>query len=358
MQLENIRLIQLHVSPLGVPLSQPFVIASARVEVTPNALIQLELHDIESDRRVAGWGEAATLFPVTSETQADVLAQLVAVAARLPITLDAAILRSLKPCASAGLDMALCDALAKLAGQPLYKMLHTDAISAPITTDITIAIGDPQHMAQLALAWFHGGFTCFKVKVGRDFFQDLRALRAIFAAVPDGRLRIDANGGYSQSEALRLCHELDRLQLPIDCFEQPCATDDLTALSAVTKEAAFDVIADESCKTLEDLDRLLDLRACDGVNLKLVKSGSLRAALAIGQRARENGLSLMVGAMVETRLGITAAVHLATALGGVEYPDLDTAFLLTADPFVGGYEANGAELTLTSGAGLDVAAAG
>jgi L-alanine-DL-glutamate epimerase-like enolase superfamily enzyme len=57
--------------------------------------------------------------------------------------------------------------------------------------------------------------------------------------------------------------------------------------------------------------------------------------------------------MVEGRVGITAAANVAAALGGVEFPDVDTAFLLAGDPFRGGYIESGPRLTLTNGPGLD-----
>jgi L-Ala-D/L-Glu epimerase len=74
----------------------------------------------------------------------------------------------------------------------------------------------------------------------------------------------------------------------------------------------------------------------------------------IGREAKRRGLLLMAGAMVEARPGICAAAHLVTALGGVEFPDLDTAFLLATDPFVGGYTSEQDVLSLVDGAGLGV----
>ncbi|HMI91247.1 MAG TPA: enolase C-terminal domain-like protein, partial [Polyangiales bacterium] len=147
------------------------------------------------------------------------------------------------------------------------------------------------------------------------------------------------------------------------CFEQPCARADLDGMAEVAAKAGVPVIADESVTTLAELERVIEARAAHGVNLKLAKSGGLLPALAIGRAARVAGLQLMCGGMVETRLGMTAMAHVACALGGrpggaggtaVEYIDLDTAFLLASDPFEGGYEARGAELTLTGGPGLDL----
>jgi L-alanine-DL-glutamate epimerase-like enolase superfamily enzyme len=70
--------------------------------------------------------------------------------------------------------------------------------------------------------------------------------------------------------------------------------------------------------------------------------------------ARAAGLSLMIGGMVETRLGMSAAAHLACALGGVEFVDLDTAWLLADDPYEGGYVADGPRYTIPPNPGVGV----
>ncbi|MBL8956843.1 MAG: dipeptide epimerase, partial [Myxococcaceae bacterium] len=90
------------------------------------------------------------------------------------------------------------------------------------------------------------------------------------------------------------------------------------------------------------------------VNLKIAKSGGIERARAIGLEAKRRGMKVMMGGMVETKLGMTAATHLAASLGGVDFADLDTAFLLTTNPFEGGYEAEGASLTLSERPGLGI----
>jgi len=128
-------------------------------------------------------------------------------------------------------------------------------------------------------------------------------------------------------------------------------------MAEVTAQGGIPIVADESCRSMADLEGLVQGKAAHGVNLKLVKLGGLKNSICIGRRAKDLGLALMAGAMVETRLGLTAMAHLVTALGGVEWLDLDTAFLLASDPFHGGYEVNGSELTLINdGQGLGVGA--
>jgi L-alanine-DL-glutamate epimerase-like enolase superfamily enzyme len=90
------------------------------------------------------------------------------------------------------------------------------------------------------------------------------------------------------------------------------------------------------------------------VNLKLAKLGGVGVALEIGRAAARAGLKVMMGGMVETRLGMTAAAHVACALGGVDFVDLDTAWLLAEDPYRGGYIAEGPRYTMPDAPGLAV----
>ena len=90
------------------------------------------------------------------------------------------------------------------------------------------------------------------------------------------------------------------------------------------------------------------------MNLKLAKLGGPLATVTLGREARRRGLRLMAGAMVETRVGIATMAHVVAALGGVDWVDLDTAFLLARDPFVGGYSSEGSRLVLDAGLGSGV----
>jgi L-alanine-DL-glutamate epimerase-like enolase superfamily enzyme len=253
-------------------------------------------------------------------------------------------------------ETAVLDAWARLKHVPLSVLLGGEQALAThdITTDITIPIGAPEHMGQLAGEWWRKGFRQFKVKVGRGVEADIAALEAIHERAPEAIFRLDANAGYSATEAIAVARSALDAGLRIECYEQPCGRLALDALREVAASLGVPVIADESVATLDELSRVIAARAVQGVNLKLVKSGGPLRALAIGRAAREAGLSLMVGAMVETRLGISAAAHVTAALGGVEYPDLDTALLLAGDPFVGGYTMTGPRLTLGDAPGLGV----
>ncbi|MGZ3423001.1 MAG: mandelate racemase/muconate lactonizing enzyme family protein [Polyangiales bacterium] len=341
--------------PLVVPLREPFVIASARMDATCATLVRVTMRD--GERVAVGYGEAAPLPPVTEDAET-VRSAVVQVARRhsLPssrsqIGPDLQAISS--KVARAGVESAILDATARLSGVSVASLLAGRTI-APITleTDVTLPIADPDHMVDLARGWHEAGFTRFKVKVGKDLDSDVRALRGVNAAIPGARFRLDANEGFTAREAISLIHAIDDLY--VECFEQPCKRDDLGGMAEVARAIDPPVIADESLRSMADFDRILEARAADGVNLKLVKLGGLRLAYEIGLRARAEKMPIMCGAMVETRLGLVAMAHVAAALGGVALVDLDTAFLLASDPFAGGWTAKGPVLQLSGGLGLDV----
>lgn len=349
------------VEPLFVPLREPFVIANGRVDATRAALVSVTVR--EGDRVAAGLGEAAPLHPVTREDWPDLERVLSAVSLDgTPFEDVTALLAGFPadaPVARAGLETALLDAVARLRGVPVAALLAAGPYVTELQTDITLPIAGAEHMTTLATGWRAQGFRCFKVKVGKNLDDDVRALRAVAAAVPDASFRLDANEGFTADEALGLLRAIRAKDgLLVECFEQPCRRDDLDGMAKVAREGQTVVVADESVRTFEDLERVLAHRAATGVNLKLVKHGGPLAAYAIGRRAREAGLAIMCGAMVETRLGLVAMAHVVAALRGAEFVDLDTAFLLADEPFAGGWTVDGPRLSTSLGRGLDVSRSG
>jgi L-alanine-DL-glutamate epimerase-like enolase superfamily enzyme len=350
---------------LSVPLEVPFVIASGRVDATRS--VEVEARIVWRGVAARGLGEASCLPPVTREDQDDVL-QEVGVAAKQLVgrTIEAAdpehhgegleLGAALGPVTRAGIETALLDAFSRARGLPLRSLLGgtIGAATRVLETDVTIAIGEPEGMGELARRWAARGFRALKIKVGKDLDSEVRAIAAIARAAPRARLRIDANGGYTAKEAIALARECERLGVDVECWEQPCASEDVAALAQVAAALNAPVVADESVKTLDDVRRAMAQGFAGGVNLKLAKSGGLLPCMAMGRAARAGGLKIMVGGMVETRLGMTAAAHLACALGGVDFVDLDTAWLLADDPYEGGYAADGPTYTMPDAPGLAV----
>ena len=360
----RMRILRVDVRPLSIPLLEPFVIANGRLDATRSLLVVARVLDERTGMVARGLGEAAALPPVTRSDQPDLLRAFSRATAlhgarfEGPSSLQALLDDCFgdDPVARAGAESALLDAWARLQGVPLHVLLGSVRRKGPFTlvTDITIPIADPMHMATLAVRWRARGFVHFKVKVGKNLDDDARALEHIARAVPDARLRLDGNEGLTQKDAMILVSIVRGLGLALECFEQPCHRDDLDGMAQVTALAGCPVVADESVKTLRDLEFVIKRRAASGVNLKLVKHGGLIEAGRIGRAAQRAGLPVMVGAMVETRLGLTAMAHVARALGKVDLVDLDTALLLRWDPFAGGYHLEGSNFTLRDGDGLGV----
>ena len=362
----RVRIETLTASPLSVPLRRPFVIATGRIDVTRAVLVEVTLCDLTTGAIARGLGEAAALPPITREDQPEVLRALSAtklVGAEIEVRAGLAGLTELLdraldalPVARCGVETSFLDALARLSDVPLRVLLGGPAAhdTRALVTDITLPIAEPSEMAERGRAWFALGFRACTVKIGKDVDHDLRALEAVHHAIPGATLRLDANGGFSARDAIAVLRAVEKLGVVVECYEQPCAEDDLEGMAEVAAATDVPVIADESVRTLSCLARVRAMRAADGVNLKLAKSGGPLAAFAIGCAARDAGMHVMCGGMVETRLGMSAAAHVATGLGGVDFVDLDTAWLLADDPFIGGYAADGPRYRLGDGPGIGV----
>ncbi len=226
--------------------------------------------------------------------------------------------------ARAALDMALHDRIARRMALPLYTLLGLPR-PAPFRTSFTISLDRPHEMAELAALLFQ--FFIFKVKLGSP--ADLERLQAVRRARPDAGLRVDANAAWSRAEAAAFLKPLE--EMGIETLEQPLAKEDIEGLGLLQKSTRIPVVADESLQAIEDIDRLAKAGVA-AVNIKLMKAGGLAPGLAMVQRARRCGLRLMLGCMIETSLGITAAAHLA---GLADWVDLDAPLLVSNDPFEG-----------------------
>lgn len=353
------KILSFEVVPLSIPLIDPFCIATALLTHTHSVLVEVLLE--HNGQAYQGLGESAALPPVTAEDQPDILEGLRNKKKELvglhfqPRELEELIGNlHLKPVSKAGVECALLDGISKSEGLPLHRYLGFQGTPCPLQTDITLPIANPEQLGQLALAYQQRGFKVFKVKVGKCLEEDIQVLKTIGHLTPHMKIRLDANEGYNAEAALKLLAEAQKAGLVVECFEQPCHRDDIEGMQKVTREGGAQVVADESCQCLPHLETIAKKQLAHGINLKLVKFGGVLETLRIGRRAQTLGLSLMAGAMVETRLGLTSMAQTVTALGGVNWLDLDTAFLLKEDPFYGGYTVHKSELLLTGEGGLGV----
>ena len=129
---------------------------------------------------------------------------------------------------------------------------------------------------------------------------------------------------------------------------------DFDGLKYVTDHVETDIMADESAFGPYEAFRLLSMRACDLINIKLMKAGGLHNAVKIVHFAETMGVQCMMGCMLESKVGITAAASLAAGKRIVSRADLDAAVLLAEDPVVGGVSFDKNQLILSDAPGLGI----
>jgi L-Ala-D/L-Glu epimerase len=334
--------LRMDVEVLELRTKHPFIIARGGQSDYRTTWVRLADQD-----GYEGWGEAAPsrFYGETVETVAEALKLYSSALPDDPFNLEDAELRWAtllrgNAAARAALSAALHDLVGKRLGVPVYRLWGLDPCQAPKST-FTIGLDEPDRIkAKVREAQ---QFPILKVKLGTD--RDLEILRAI-RETTDKEIRVDANCGWTVKGAIRMLPVLEEFGVTV--LEQPLPPEDLDGLAIITAQAEIPIIADESCKTVADIPPLIG--KVDGINIKLAKCGGMREALRMIAVARAHGLMVMVGCMIESSLGITAAAHFTPL---VDIVDLDGAALLSNDPFVGAH-IDGGQVTLPSGPGLGV----
>lgn len=219
--------------------------------------------------------------------------------------------------ATALVEGATLDALAREEGVPLWRYLG--ATRAPrIATHASIAFLAPHDAADRARAATAAGFRRFKIRVGGgDAEEDVARVEAVRRAAPAASLALDANGAWTAVEAIAIARWL--APLGIAWLEQPTAVGDDDALRAVRADGSISVVADESVRGGDDVERLVAAGAVDGVHVKLEKCGTvaeLRRAAGIARRA---GLFVEMGMMDQGRLGSATIASIAGTIAADAY---------------------------------------
>ena len=242
--------------------------------------------------------------------------------------------------ARAAVDIALHDLWGRQLGRPLYQLFGLNPQRIP-PTSFTIAIDEPELMAERAR---QANLPVIKIKLGSNIDEAIvSAIRQATAA----RLRVDANAGWSRDQAAELMPRL--AQYGLELFEQPLPVGDIEGLRWLrSQNFGAPIFADESIKSASDV--AAHAGAVDGVVIKLMKTGGIREALRAIHTAHSLGMQVMIGCMVESSVGVTAAAHLAPLC---DYVDLDGPLLIRNDPYQG-VTYNGAQILLPVSPGLGV----
>ena len=175
-------------------------------------------------------------------------------------------------------------------------------------------------------------------------------------AAPDAVVRLDANQAWTPRQAVRILEQMQSEGLDIELVEQPVKAHDIDGLRFVTANSPVPVMADESVFSPSDAFAIMQRHAADYINIKLMKCGGLSNALKIISAAEVYGVECMLGCMLEAKVSVTAAVHLACAKRAITRIDLDGPALCSADPVTGGAVFDGKHISVTDAPGLGISA--
>lgn len=204
--------------------------------------------------------------------------------------------------------------------QDFLKVPFRDALP----TSYTIPIMDPGEVEQFYKEQRLDRFPFIKLKINAELAEDLTR---VVMGICGQQLMIDANEAFTDVEdCIRFLESIRKL--PLELVEQPLPSQMMEEAKYMKKYCPFPLFADEAITHEADFDLL---KQCyDGINMKLMKTGSYTNGLQILRDAKANGMRTMIGCMVETTLGISSAMNLA---GLVDYVDLDSYLLLKDEPF-------------------------
>lgn len=248
------------------------------------------------------------------------------------------------PSAKAAVDIALHDWIGRKLGVPLYSYFGLKK-PARMVSSFTIGIDTPEVVRQKVIE--AGPYPILKVKLGASNDEEIiEAVRKITYKP----IRVDANEGWkTKEEALKKINWLATQN--VELVEQPMPADRLDDTRWLRERVDIPLVADEALDSAESLERIAD--AYDGINVKIQKIGGLYKSRRLIMKAKQLGLKVMLGCMIETTVGISAAAHLGAL---ADWLDLDGNVLISNDPFTGAINKNG-EIILTDEPGLGVAPA-
>jgi o-succinylbenzoate synthase len=354
MKIKNIEVFE-----ISVPLVTPFKTALRTVEKINDIVVK-----ITTDTGEIGYGEAAPTAVITGETKESIKSAIINYIKPSIIGLDIAELEVImeklqnsilkNTSAKAAVDMAIYDLYAKKYEAPLYKILG--GYRNEITTDITISVNDVSEMVNDSIKAVKDGFNILKIKVGKESEKDIDRITEIRKAIgEDVKLRIDANQGWTSKQAVKIISRLEDKNINIDLVEQPVKYWDLEGMKYVTQNTYTRILADESVFSPLDALKIIQEKAADLINIKLMKTGGIYNALKICDIAEMHGIECMIGCMLESKISVSAAANLGAARKIITLVDLDGPALCMSDPIIGGPIFKGSSIKMVdrNGIGFD-----
>ncbi len=319
-----------------IRLPRPFRIAHGAS--TSRETILVHLHDEETGLTGHGEGALPPYYPSTAEASLRWLGN-----PEDPAPPEAA-------AAVAALEIARQDLAAQRNGCPLHALFPPHASPPPCARTLSIP-ENSEELKELLAEGLARGSRHFKLKLGSgDAAWDEECFRVARETLPEAVFSIDANGAWTPRQAARL---IPRLAVQgADFIEQPVAREweawrELRSISRID----LPLVADESVQSRGDI--AVAEEVADGINIKLLKAGGLVPAYQWTQEARRRSLRVMIGVMVETGIGRTAAAQLAHL---ADWLDIDPPDAIPAAPW-SGFDVQGDRLIRSGAPGLGLASA-
>lgn len=279
--------------------------------------------EIITDEGIVGWGEAAHSPGIYGENAAQTMAAIdyfrPVLVGRDPMQITAlnVELDRMSPignvAAKAGIDVALHDLVGKALGVPVYQLLG-GLVHKKLITHISPATyeGTAQQIERLVAE----GYRIFKQKASGDTDYDLALIHGLLDQVGlDVTIAVDVNQGWSTLQALRILEELERRPVfPTNLIiEQPTWAADFKGQAYIRDRIQIPLMADDAIRTVDDLEKIIEIGAADIVSLKISRVGGIQKCQQMIHMAEAANVSYIVDEINEMRLANTAVAHLALA---------------------------------------------
>jgi o-succinylbenzoate synthase len=211
--------------------------------------------------------------------------------------------------AKGGVEAAVWDLEAKLAGKPLW--LHIGGKRSEIACGVSIGLqASTDALLEKVTREIEAGYQRIKIKIKPQ--QDLALVAAVRSRYPDIRLSVDANSAYSL-EDIELLKKLDQYSLMM--IEQPLAPGDLVDHAKLQREINTPICLDESILTVADARHAHELGSCKIVNIKLGRVGGHAEARSIQEFCASSGTPVWCGGMLESGVGRAHNIAMSTLEG-------------------------------------------
>lgn len=286
----------LRVRAVRVPLAEPHQTASGVITESP-----LVLTDVHTDAGVSGHSMVFTYTPAALKPTAEVIAnleELVRGEVLAPAAIEQKLSRRFRLLGTQGLvgmalaaiDMALWDALARVHGLPLVRLLG--GVERPVRPYGAVGYDGARACAKTAARWAAQGFIGIKAKIGYPTVQEdvavVRAMRQ--AAGPDMAIMVDYNQCLTPTEALERLRVLDDEGLA--WVEEPTLAHDHAGHARVAREARTPIQCGENWWGSLDLHNALEAQACDLLMPDVMKIGGVTGWLRASALAHARGLPM------------------------------------------------------------------